>query len=53
MEKKIRDSSPTKTPKELEDEGQLTKNFHLFDRVDMKDYQLQTKTDWWKQMNPT
>ena len=38
--RKIRDSSPTKTLKELEDEGLVPKNFHLFDRVDMKEYQL-------------
>ena len=46
--KKIRDSYPTKTLKELEDEGLVPKNFHLFDRVDMKEYQLKHKTDWWK-----
>ncbi|MDB4104772.1 hypothetical protein N9545_04530 [Salibacteraceae bacterium] len=51
--KKIRDSYPTKTLKELEDEGVVPKNFHLFDRVDMKEYQLQTKTDWWKKMSTT
>ena len=51
--KKIRDSYPTVTLKELEDEGVVPKNFHLFDRVDMKEYQLQTKTDWWKRMSET
>ena len=51
--KKIRDSHPTKTLKELEDEGLVPKNFHLFDRVDMKEYQLQTKTDWWSRMSET
>ena len=49
--KKIRDSYPTKTLKELEDEGVVPKNFHLFDRVDMKEYQLKHKTDWWKRMS--
>jgi hypothetical protein len=49
--KKIKDSYPTKTLKELEDEGVVPKNFHLFDRVDMKEYQLQTKTDWWSRMS--
>jgi len=44
--KKIRDSYPTITLKELEDEGLVPKNFHLFDRVDMKEYQLQTKSNW-------
>ena len=48
--RKIRNSYPTKTLKELEDEGLVPKNFHLFDRVDMKEYQLKHKTDWWKQM---
>ena len=51
--KKIRDSHPTKTLKELEDEELVPKNFHLFDRLDMKEYQLQTKTDWWKRMSET
>ena len=51
--KKIRDSYPTKTLKELEDEGVVPKNFHLFDRVDMKEYQLKTKTDWWKRISET
>ena len=51
--KQLRDSYPTKTLKELEDEGVVPKNFHLFDRVDMKEYQLQTKTDWWKKMSTT
>jgi hypothetical protein len=51
--KKIRDSHPTITMKELEDEGLVPKNFHLFDRLDMKEYQLQTKTDWWKRMSET
>ena len=51
--KKIRDSYPTKTLKEFEDEGLVPKNFHLFDRVDMKEYQLKHKTDWWKKMSTT
>lgn len=51
--KKIRDSYPTKTLKEIEDEGLVPKNFHLFDRVDMKEYQLKHKTDWWKKMSTT
>jgi len=51
--KKIRDSYPTKTLKELEDEGLVPKNFHLFDRVDMKEYNLKHKTDWWKRMSET
>lgn len=51
--KKIRDSYPTVTLKELEDEGVVPKNFHLFDRVDMKEYQLKHKTNWWKRMSET
>jgi hypothetical protein len=51
--RKIRDSHPTKTLKELEDEGVVPKNFHLFDRVDMKEYQLKHKTNWWKRMSET
>ena len=51
--KKIRDSYPTKTLKELENEGLVPKNFHLFARVDMKEYHLKHKTDWWKRMSET
>ena len=51
--KKLRDSIPTITLKELEDKWLVPKNYHLFDRVDMKEYQLQTKTDWWKKMKET
>ena len=51
--KQLRDSYPTKTLKELEDEGVVPKNFHLFDRVDMKEYQIKHKTDWWKKMSTT
>ena len=51
--KQLRDSYPTVTLEELEDEGLVPKNFHLFDRVDMKEYQLQTKTDWWSRMSET
>ena len=51
--KQLRDSYPTKTLKELEDEGLVPKNIHLFDRVDMKEYQLKHKTHWWKRMSET
>jgi hypothetical protein len=51
--KQLRDSYPTKTLKELEDGGVVPKNFHLFDRVDMKEYHLKHKTDWWKRMSTT
>ena len=46
--KQLRDSYPTITLKELEEEGVVPQDFHLFDRVDMKVYQLNHKTDWWK-----
>ena len=49
--RKIRNSQPTITLKELEDKGEVPKYFHLSDWVDMKEYQLQTKTDWWKRMS--
>ena len=51
--KQLRDSHPTITLKELEDEGLVPKNFYLFDRVNMMEYQLQNKTDWWKRMSET
>lgn len=51
--KQLRDSQPTITLKELEDKWLVPENYHLFDRVDMKEYQLQTKTDWWKKMKET
>ena len=51
--KELRDSIPTITLKELEDKWLVPENYHLFDRVDMKEYQLQTKTDWWKKMKET
>lgn len=51
--KEIRNSHPTITLKELEEVGGVPENFHLFDRVDMKEYQLKTKTDWWKRMGET
>jgi hypothetical protein len=34
----------------LEEQGLIQESFHLFDRVDMKEYQQRTKTDWWKKM---
>ena len=51
--KKIRDSYPTTTLKELEEQGVIPEGFHLFDRVDMKEYHLKHKTDWWKRMSET
>ena len=49
--KKIRDSIPTITLKELEDQGRVPKYFHLYDHVEMEEYQKQHQTDWWKRMS--
>ena len=49
--KEIRNKGGSITLKELEDQWLVPKNFHLFDRVDMKEYQLKHKTDWWKRMS--
>ena len=51
--KQLRNSYTTKTLKELEDKGFVPKNFHLSDRVDMKEYQIKHKTDWWNKMSTT
>ena len=49
--KKIRDSIPTITQKELEDQGRVPKYFHLYDHVEMEEYQKQHQTDWWRRMS--
>jgi len=49
--KRIRDRYGTITGKELEEKGLIPKNFHLFDGVDMNEYQLKNKTDWWGKMS--
>ena len=41
--KKIRDSYPSSTLKELEERGLLPKNYHLFDLVDMKEHNSKKK----------
>jgi len=51
LNKKIRDSYGTITLKELEEKGLVPKNFHLFDRIDMNEYHLKHKTDWWMRMS--
>ena len=48
--KNIRNSSPTITVGELEKIGELPKGFDLFDNIEMKEYQLKNKTDWWSRM---
>jgi hypothetical protein len=35
---------------EMERRKMIRENFHLNDSIDMKEYQLQTKTDWWSRM---
>ena len=37
--RKIRDKHGSVTLQELEDQGQVPKDFHLFDRVEMKEWQ--------------
>ena len=49
--KKIRDSIPTITLKELEDQGRVPKYFHLYDHVEMEEYQELHQTDWWRRMS--
>ena len=49
--REIRNRNGTITLKELEEKGLVPKNFHLFDIVDMKEYHLKYKTDWWKRMS--
>ena len=49
--KRIRDSYGTITLKELEEKGLVPKNFHLFYSIDMNEYQLKHKTDWWMRMS--
>ena len=39
--KKIRDKHGSITLQELEDQGQVPKDFHLFDSVEMKEYNAQ------------
>ena len=51
LNKKISDSYRAITLKELEEKGFVPKNFHLFDGVDMNEYQLKYKTNWWKRMS--
>jgi len=48
--KEIRNKNGSITLEELENTGQVPKNFHLFDSIDMKEYQKQFQTDWWKRM---
>ena len=49
--KELRNKQPKISLLEMERQKMIRENFHLNDRVDMKEYQLQTKTDWWSRMN--
>ena len=49
--RKIRDSYGTITLKELGEKGLVPKNFHLFDSIDINEYILNNKTNWWKRMS--
>jgi hypothetical protein len=39
------------TSEELIKQGKLDPYFHLKDHIDMKEEQLQNKTDWWSRMS--
>ena len=40
-----------KVRKELEDQGRVPKYFHLYDHVEMEEYQKQHQTDWWRRIS--
>ena len=48
--KELRNKQPKISLLEMERRKMIRENFHLNDRVDMKEYQLRTKTDWWSRM---
>ena len=48
--KELRNKQPKISLLEMERQKMIRENFHLNDRVDMKEYQLRTKTDWWSRM---
>jgi len=41
------------TSEQLIKEGKLDPYFHLKDHIDMKEEQLENKTDWWSRMSQT
>ena len=51
--KELRNKIPKISLLEMERRKMIKENFHLNDSIDMKEYQLQTKTDWWKRMSET
>ena len=48
--KELRDKQPKISLLEMERRKMIKENFHLNDSIDMKEYQLQTKTDWWSRI---
>ena len=48
--KELRNKQPKISLLEMERRKMIRENFHLSDSIDMKEYQLQTKTDWWSRM---
>ena len=48
--KELRNKQPKISLLEMERRKMIKENFHLNDSIDMKEYQLQTKTDWWSRM---
>lgn len=41
------------TPEQLIKEGKLNPYFHLQDSIDIKEEQLENKTDWWSRLSQT
>ena len=48
--KELRNKQPKISLLEMERRKMIKENFHLNDSIDMKEYQLQTKTDWWSRI---
>ena len=48
--KELRNKIPKISLLEMERRKMIKENFHLNDSIDMKEYQLQTKTDWWSRI---
>lgn len=48
--KELRNKQPKISLLEMERRKMIKENFHLNDSIDMKEYQLQTKTDWWSKL---
>jgi len=48
--KELRNKIPKISLLEMERRKMIKENFHLNDSIDMKEYQLQTKTDWWSKL---